>query len=226
VLHLDILARAPTRLTIVRPNPLDPRSDDEQVPSAEEITRHHDDDSDEDPWVNGRPPTRPVEIVPYDSNWPLRFDAFARAIRDALGQIALAVEHVGSTSVPGLAAKDVIDIDLTVPDPRVEAQYVPALERVGWVLTIREPSWHEHRCLTRKEGARSNLHVFGPDCPEVIRHRMFRDWLIAHDDDRELYEAAKRAAIPGGGDVTDYNARKQVVIRDIYDRVFRAAGLL
>ena len=224
--HRRCVARTPVRPTIVLPNPLDRRSDDEQVPSAEEITRHHDDNPDEDPWVNGPPATQPVEIVPYDSSWRLRFDAFAGAIRDALGRTALAVDHVGSTSVPGLAAKDVIDIDLTVPDPRVEAHYVPALERVGWVLTIREPSWHEHRCLTRHEGARSNLHVFGPDCPEVIRHRMFRDWLIAHDDDRELYEAAKRAAIPGGGDVTDYNGRKQDVIRDIYGRVFRAAGLL
>jgi GrpB-like predicted nucleotidyltransferase (UPF0157 family) len=68
--------------------------------------------------------------------------------------------------------------------------------------------------------------VFRPDCPEVIRHRMFRDWLSTHPDDRELYEAAKRAAIPGGGNVMDYNGRKQDAIRDIYDRVFRAAGLL
>jgi GrpB-like predicted nucleotidyltransferase (UPF0157 family) len=195
------------------------------VPSAEEITRHHDVDPDENPWVNGPPPAQQVEVVPYDADWPRRFDAFAAGIRDALGDRALAVEHVGSTSVPGLAAKDIIDIDLTVVDPGDESSYVRPLESAGWVLTIREPSWHEHRCLTRREGARSNLHVFGPDCPEVIRHRMFRDWLTAHDDDRELYEAAKRAAIPGGGDVTDYNSRKQDVIRDIYDRVFRAARL-
>jgi GrpB-like predicted nucleotidyltransferase (UPF0157 family) len=196
------------------------------VPSAEEITRHHDDNPDENPWITGPPPVQPVEIVTYDPDWPRRFDAFAIGIRDALGERALAVEHVGSTSVPGLAAKDIIDIDLTVLDPRDESSYVPPLEKAGWVLTIREPSWHEHRCLTRDEGARSNLHVFGPDCPEVIRHRMFRDWLSTHPDDRELYEAAKRAAIPGGGDVMDYNGRKQDAIRDIYDRVFRAAGLL
>jgi GrpB-like predicted nucleotidyltransferase (UPF0157 family) len=196
------------------------------VPSAEEITRHHDPDPAENPWVNGPPPARPVEIVPYDSSWPRRFEAFAADVRAALGDTALDVEHVGSTAVPGLAAKDVIDIDLTVPDPRAESTYVPALEAAGWVLTVREPSWHEHRCLTRRAGPRSNLHVFGPDCPEAIRHRMFRDWLVAHDDDRERYEAAKRAAIPGGGNVMDYNARKQEVVRDIYDRLFRAAGLL
>jgi GrpB-like predicted nucleotidyltransferase (UPF0157 family) len=197
------------------------------MPSSEEITRHHDPDPSDDPWVNGPPSSaQPVEIKSYDPSWPGRFDALAAGVSAALGETALAVEHVGSTSVPGLAAKDVIDIDLTVPDPREEATYVPALEATGWVLTIREPSWHEHRCLTRSEGARSNLHVFGPDCPEVIRHRMFRDWLVSHDDDRERYEAAKRAAVPGGGRVMDYNARKQDVIREIYDRLFRAAGLL
>jgi GrpB-like predicted nucleotidyltransferase (UPF0157 family) len=196
------------------------------MPGAEEITRHHDPDPTEDPWVIEPPAPQRVDIVTYDRIWPQRFDEFATGIRTALGDTALAVEHVGSTSVPGLAAKDVIDIDLTVPDPRAESSYVPALEAAGWVLTIREPSWHEHRCLTRSEPPRSNLHVFGPDCPEVIRHRMFRDWLISHADDRERYEAAKRAAIPGGGNVTDYNGRKQDVIRDIYDRLFRAAGLL
>lgn len=196
------------------------------MPSAEEITRHHDPNPFEDGWVTGPPAPERVEIVPYDAAWPQRFEEFATGIRAALGGVALAVEHVGSTSVPGLAAKDVIDIDLTVSDPRAESTYVPALQATGWVLTIREPSWHEHRCLTRSLPPRSNLHVFGPDCPELIRHRMFRDWLISHEDDRELYEAAKRAAVRGGGTVMDYNGRKQDVIRDIYDRAFRAAGLL
>lgn len=196
------------------------------MPTPDEITRHRDPDPAEDPWVDGPPATQPVKLVAYDPIWPRRFETFAAGVRAALGDTALAVEHVGSTAVPGLAAKDVIDIDLTVPDPRAESTYVPALEAAGWVLTIREPSWHEHRCLTRREGPRSNLHVFGPDCPEVIRHRMFRDWLVTHDDDRERYEAAKRAAVPGGGNVMAYNGRKQDVVRDIYDRMFHAAGLL
>jgi len=196
------------------------------VPSAEEITKHHEPDPAENPWVNGPPAPVEVKLLPYDVGWPARFADLAAGIRGALGDAPLMIEHVGSTSVPGLAAKDVIDIDMTMPDSSDEAAYVPALEAVGWRLVIREPSWHEHRCLSRVEGPKSNLHVFGPDCPETIRHRMFRDWLIAHDDDRELYEAAKRDAIPGGGNVTDYNARKQHVIQDIYDRMFRAAGLL
>ena len=149
----------------------------------------------------------------------------AEQIRLALGEKVLAVEHIGSTSVPGLGAKDVIDIDLTVADPRDEGGYVPALEEIGYVLTVREPSFHQHRCLRLSE-PRVNLHVFGPDCPETIRHRMFRDWLSTHPEDRTRYENAKRAAIPGGGNVMDYNSRKQQVIRDIYDRLFRAAGML
>jgi GrpB-like predicted nucleotidyltransferase (UPF0157 family) len=195
------------------------------MPSFEEITRHDDSDPSEDPWVNGPPPPETVTIVPYDPHWPRRYEDLSTKIRAALGDLVLDVEHVGSTSVEGLSAKDIIDIDLTVADPREEARYVPALERLGYVLTAREPSWHEHRCLRLTE-PRVNLHVFGPDCPEVIRHRMFRDWLRAHPDDRARYEDAKRKAIPGGGNVMDYNARKQEVIREIYDRLFRAAGML
>ncbi|MDQ2585476.1 GrpB family protein [Saccharothrix yanglingensis] len=195
------------------------------MPTTEEITRHHDPDPDEDPWVLGPPVPEAIRIAPYDPGWPARYERLAAAIRAALGDAVLDVEHVGSTSVPGLAAKDVVDISLTVADPRDEDAYVPALEGIGYVLTIREPSFHEHRML-RLADPRVNLHVYGPDCPEPIRLRMFRDWLRGHPEDRERYEAAKRAAVPGGGHVMDYNARKQDVIREIYDRLFRAAGML
>ncbi|WP_433208944.1 GrpB family protein [Nocardia sp. CA-107356] len=138
--------------------------------------------------------------------------------------MVLDIEHIGSTSVPGLAAKDVIDIALTVADPREETSYVPPLEGLGYHLTVREPSFHGHRCL-RLAVPRVNLHVFAPDCPETIRLRMFRDWLRTHPDDRAVYENAKRAAVPGGGHVMDYNARKQHMIHEIYDRLFHAAGM-
>jgi GrpB-like predicted nucleotidyltransferase (UPF0157 family) len=195
------------------------------MPTFEEITRHSDPDPDENPWVLGPPASDPVTVVSYDPQWPQRYDTLAEQIRRTLGATVLDVEHVGSTSVPGLAAKNIIDIDLTVADPRDESAYVPALEKLGYVHVIREPSFHEHRCL-RLPDPKANLHVFGPDCPETIRHRMFRDWLRTHADDRARYEEAKLAAIPGGGTVMDYNFRKQQVIRDIYDRLFRAAGML
>ncbi|RDI65528.1 GrpB family protein [Nocardia pseudobrasiliensis] len=195
------------------------------MPTFEEITRHTDPDPTENPWVDGPPRAETVVIVAYDPRWPDRFQLLANDIRAVLGEAALEVEHVGSTAVAGLAAKDVVDIDLTVADPTDEPSYVPALEALGYVLTVREPSFHEHRCLRLGE-PRVNLHVFGPESPEIIRHRMFRDWLREHPEDRALYERAKREAVPGGGGVMDYNIRKQRVIREIYDRLFRAAGML
>lgn len=196
-----------------------------RVPTIDEITRHRDPDPSDSPWVNGPPPPETVVIVAYNAEWPRRYEAAASEIRAVLGQAVVDVEHVGSTSVEGLAAMDVIDIDLTVADPRDEEGYVPPLARIGYILTVREASWHEHRCLRLAE-PRVNLHVFGRDCPEAVRHRMFRDWLRAHPEDRARYEDAKRAAVPGSGSVMDYNARKQAAVRAIYDHLFRAAGML
>ncbi|QFZ18272.1 GrpB family protein [Saccharothrix syringae] len=195
------------------------------MPTFEDITRHHDADPDEHPWVNGPPPPTTVVLTPYDPGWPHRYRTLAADVRAALGDVALDVEHVGSTSVEGLAAKDIIDIDLIVADPRDEDAYVPPLTGLGYTLVVREPSFHQHRMLRLADPV-VNLHVFGPDSPEVVRHRMFRDWLRTHPEDRARYEEAKRAAIPGGGNVMAYNARKQEVIREIYDRLFRAAGML
>ena len=199
------------------------------MPTAEEITRHFDDDPDGIEWVGVDPPPQPIKVVEPDPAWPAQFEVLAARIRSVLGNRALAVEHVGSTSVPGLAAKPIIDIDVTVADPRDEPSYVPDLEAAGFRLRLREPSWHEHR-LVVADDPRANIHVFGVDSPEVIRHRMLRDWLIEHPDDRERYAAAKRtsaeASNNGGRGVGDYNQRKQPVVRDILDRMFRAHGLL
>ncbi|MDQ4501628.1 GrpB family protein [Sinomonas sp. ASV322] len=182
-------------------------------------------------WVGGAPVPAPVRVVPYDDAWPSQFERVATGIRAALGGSALAVEHVGSTSVPGLPAKPVIDVDLTVRDPAVEAAYVPALETVGYMLRLREPGWHEHRALVRRDAAdvpQVNLHVFGPGCPETVRHRMFRDWLRTHPEDRSEYRDAKLAAASATGEqlVMNYNRHKEPTIRAIYERMFRAAGWL
>jgi GrpB-like predicted nucleotidyltransferase (UPF0157 family) len=201
------------------------------VPTPEEITRHHDEDASGgvSAWLPGKAPRTGIEVVEPDPAWPWAFATLEERIRLALGERALVVEHVGSTAVPGLPAKPVIDIDLTVADSADEAAWVPPLEEAGFELVIREPWWHEHRCLTA-EDPRCNLHVFSPDCPETIRHVLFRDWLREHPDDLVAYRNAKlaaaRAANAAGEHVMDYNARKQPVIRAIYDRAFRAAGLL
>jgi GrpB-like predicted nucleotidyltransferase (UPF0157 family) len=193
------------------------------------ITRHDDAEPDDDIWVVGPPPTQPILVVEPDPAWPTVFDELAGRIRAALGDRVLELQHVGSTSVPGLAAKPVIDIDLTVADSRDEAAYVGALESIGYELRIREPGWHEHRCLVL-DAPRSNLHVWSPESPEAIRHRMFRDWLREHPDDLALYADAKRRSAADANDASEevmaYNLRKQPVIRDILDRMFRSHGKL
>jgi GrpB-like predicted nucleotidyltransferase (UPF0157 family) len=182
-----------------------------------------------DPWVAGATPAVGVDVTDPDPAWPRRYEELAGRIRAALGWKALVLEHVGSTSVPGLAAKPVIDIDLTVADPGREQDYVPALETIGLRLVIREPWWYGHRLLRTDEPA-CNLHVFGPDSPEPVRHRIFRDWLRGNPAERDRYAAVKRqaasAANARGEHVMQYNARKEPVIREIYHRAFVAAGLL
>jgi GrpB-like predicted nucleotidyltransferase (UPF0157 family) len=182
-----------------------------------------------DPWVPGAAPAIGIEMAEPDPAWPRRYDELAARIRQALGWRVLQLEHVGSTAVPGLAAKPVIDIDLTVADPGREQDYVPALEAIGFRLVIREPWWYGHRALRANEPA-CNLHVFGFDSPEPVKHRIFRDWLRGNPGDRDRYAAGKRQAAFQANAATEhvmqYNARKQQVIREIYHRAFAAAGLL
>jgi len=182
-----------------------------------------------DPWVGGAPAAEKIEIVPGDEGWPETFGRLSALVRTALGELALEVEHIGSTSVPGLPAKPIIDIDLIVPDATDEGGWLPQLEAAGFVLRVREPWWYEHRCLAF-EDPRCNLHVFSPECAEAARHKIFRDWLRGHPEDLDLYRDAKIAAAEAtnekGGHVLDYNTRKQRIIREIYHRAFAAAGLL
>lgn len=138
-----------------------------------------------------QPHNTTVLIADYDPEWPHQFAVEAAKIRAALGDWALLIEHVGSTSVPGLAAKPILDVLLVVADSADEPSYIPDLERVGYMLRIREPEWFEHRVLKGVEPS-VNLHVFSPGCQETERMVLMRDWLRAHDDDRALYEKTKR----------------------------------
>jgi len=199
------------------------------MPRAEELTKHWDPPTDHNPWVGEATLPAPILIVDYNESWPAQYKEVVTRIRAALGGAVLAIEHIGSTAIPGLAAKPIIDIDLTLVDPVDEAAYVPALEHVGFILRRREPAWHQHRLL-RLDDPRTNLHVFGPECPELLRHRLFREWLIAHPHERELYLRTKLAAAAmfadGLGTTLEYNRQKEPVIREIYDRIFRERGLL
>jgi GrpB-like predicted nucleotidyltransferase (UPF0157 family) len=198
--------------------------------SAAEIVRNHEYDPNGVEYLVPPPKGREhIQVVPYDPAWPAVFEELAARLRAALGGVALSIEHVGSTSVLGMPAKPIIDIDVTVPDSRDEAAYRPALEAAGFPVLFRERVFHEHR-FARSDSPPANIHIWSPDCPEAIRHRMLRDWLIAHPEDRERYAAAKFVSAEQinavGGWVMDYNLRKQPVIRGILERVFRAHGLI
>ncbi|MFI4976390.1 MAG: GrpB family protein [Caulobacterales bacterium] len=159
-----------------------------------------------------------IRLDAYDPAWPAMFAREEARIRHAIGAAALAVHHAGSTSVPGLAAKPIIDIVLAVPDTRLEASYVPALEGAGYALHAREPDWFEHRLLKRGDPA-VNLHVFSEGCSEIDTMLAFRDRLRTHEDDRRLYEAAKRdLAQRVWTYVQDYADAKTQVVREIVAR--------
>src|SRR5579859_4734047 len=165
------------------------------------------------------PLTGPIQIDDYNPAWPALFEREAARIRAALGDRVVLLEHVGSTSVPGLAAKPRIDILLIVPNSADEPSYVPALEAVGYVLRIREPDWHEHRVFKGPD-LDVNLHVFSPDSPEIERMLLFRDWLRSNAPDRQLYERTKRKLAQKDWKYTqNYADAKTEVVEEILTRV-------
>lgn len=163
----------------------------------------------------------PITLVEYDPTWPALYASEEARIRGILGERVLRIEHTGSTSVPGLAAKPIIDITLEVPDTADEPAYVPDLEAAGYRLAIREPDWFEHRAFKGPD-TNVNLHVFPRDCVEVERMVRFRDWLRTHDDDRDLYERTKRElAAQTWAHVQNYADAKTAVVEAI---IARASG--
>ena len=162
-----------------------------------------------------------VHVAPASPDWPRQYAAVAARVRAALGGLSVAVEHAGSTSVPGLAAKPIIDVLLLVPDPSDEAAYVPGLEAAGFLLYLREPGWHQHRLLRGTEPD-VNLHVFGEGSEEAERMLLFRDRLRSHPDERERYERTKRElAARRWTHVQDYAEAKSAVVEEIIARARR-----
>jgi GrpB-like predicted nucleotidyltransferase (UPF0157 family) len=161
-----------------------------QEPTSDEDIRNY--------TVGDQPEPYAVKVVidDYDSRWPRWFEDEAEKISMALGSGAVQVEHVGSTSVPGLPAKPIIDIALAVADSSQEDSFVPALVAAGYRLQIREPEWHQHRCFyTRVDKGHHrnvNLHVYTVGCSELTRYAVFRDWLRTHPEDLALYRDTKR----------------------------------
>jgi GrpB-like predicted nucleotidyltransferase (UPF0157 family) len=159
-----------------------------------------------------------IVVVDYDPGWLGRFREEEHRIRAALGCQAKAVEHIGSTAVPGLAAKPIIDILLVIDDPSDESTYLPALENAGYVLRIREPGFYEHRML-RTPQQDVHVHVFAADCPEVERYLLLRDRLRHEAAERQLYAQTKRElAARDWPTMQHYAEAKSEVIEEIIGR--------
>jgi GrpB-like predicted nucleotidyltransferase (UPF0157 family) len=165
-----------------------------------------------------KPLSGPIVLVNYDPDWPEAFERQAEKIRRALGHRAIRIEHVGSTSVPNLPAKPIIDVLLVVAGSANEQDYAEALENAGYQLRTREPEWYEHR-MFKGPANRVNLHVFSVGCPEIDRMLVFRDWLRTNEGDRELYARSKRALAQQDWKYTqNYADAKTAVIEEILSR--------
>jgi GrpB-like predicted nucleotidyltransferase (UPF0157 family) len=164
------------------------------------------------------PLVAPIQIVDYDPEWPRLYKREAERVKSTLGDRILLIEHVGSTSVPGLAAKPKIDMLLVVANSADESSYVPALEAAGYVLTIREPDWYEHRVFKGPD-TDVNLHVFSSGCREIDRMLLFRDWLRSNESDRRLYERTKRELARNDWKyMQNYADAKTAVVEEILTR--------
>lgn len=166
---------------------------------------------------------RPIVIVDYDNKWPDRFEELALQVKNALGNGALSVEHIGSTAVPGLAAKPIVDMLLVVHDVTDEGAYVTPLEQKGFVLRVREP---RHRMLRTIEKD-VHIHVFEPESQEIRDYLDLRNWLRINEADRDLYTATKKKlAQQRWSDMNYYSDAKSSIVQQILGRArdWRATG--
>ena len=161
---------------------------------------------------------RALVLAPYDEGWSTRFRELEARIRAALGEVALSVEHIGSTAVPGLAAKPIIDILVTVPDITAEEDYLDPLLAIGYVNRVREPG---HR-LVRTPELDVHVHILEPGDPAATDYLLLRDHLRTDDGDRLLYEQTKRRLITQDWpDMNAYADAKSEIIEAIKARARR-----
>jgi len=165
-----------------------------------------------------------IYLAPYDPSWPAQFEGEAAKVRAALGEGAQVLEHVGSTSIPGLSAKPIIDMLLAVADSSDEDAYVPALTAQGYRLHLREPNWEQHRVM-KGEAPYVNLHVFTVGSREITRMLAFRDRCRTHPEELALYAETKRAlAGQVWRHVQHYANAKSEVVEAIIARALEASG--
>lgn len=173
------------------------------------------------PSWSGGDEKRDIVLVPYDVSWPARFDVEHARIRQALGDACVGIEHVGSTSVPGLTAKPIIDVLVTVVDVDVEDAYVPALEAAEYVLRVRAPD----RRMLRTPALDVHVHVCSDGSREARDLLAFRDRLRASSEARAAYTAAKAdLAQREWPTMNHYAEAKSGMIRQILARTPTAAS--
>ncbi len=165
--------------------------------------------------VGGLEPVTSIEIVDYDAAWPARFEIERARIAAALGDVALDIHHIGSTSVPGLAAKPIIDICLVVDDVEDDEAFGPVLEAEGYPLRVREP---DHR-MFRTPARDVHVHVYERGSQEIVDYLDLRDWLRQDADGRERYASVKRElAARSWRDMNEYADAKSPVVSDTLRR--------
>lgn len=169
---------------------------------------------------HGAPVPGALRLAEPDPTWPALFLDHEQRIRGALGPAAVLVEHIGSTAVPGLAAKPIVDVLLTVTDLTAEEDYLPALLAAGYVLQRREPG---HRLLRTPDGA-VNVHVHDDGTTAAADYLLLRNHLRRPTEERDLYERTKRSLLAHGWpDGAAYADSKTEVIERIKARARSAS---
>lgn len=173
---------------------------------------------------SGQAASTPLLIVPYDPAWPGEFRRTADQLATVLPETWV-IEHIGSTSVPGLSAKPIIDLAIRVPDLDAVDERIDTLRAIGWYPIARGPQ--THRVLVRMRGdQRTHIaHFFRAEDWDTVHQRIFADWLRRHPADRDLYAEAKRSAAREATVGRDYTLRKRSVVQEITDRARTARGL-
>jgi GrpB-like predicted nucleotidyltransferase (UPF0157 family) len=161
----------------------------------------------------------PLDLVEYDETWPARFTYYRAELADALGPVALRIEHIGSTGVPGLAAKNVIDILVVVADENDQDSYLPAVESTGMLLNYRDASvtWSFFRPAAAPRNR--HVHVTSTGSSHERVQLLFVDFLRSHSSAAEAYAAVKRRlAVRFADNREAYTRAKTDCIVDMLDR--------
>lgn len=161
-----------------------------------------------------------VKLVPYDPNWPQQYEAERCFILEVVGEKILSIDHIGSTSVPGLGAKAIIDIIVGVADKKTADEILEVMKPLGYIHVSRgvEPDWFYCACHIAGE-VRFHLHVVKYGSDFHLKHIIFRDWLRVHPEDvRRYYELKVDLAERYGQDMVVYANAKTDFIKSIVEK--------